>query len=572
MAVYQKEAGIAHGRGFSEADPLGFLAKLTGWMPRPAADGSPQAFTADAPSNVITCAGHGYLDYDIVRVSNSGGGLPGGLAVSTSYWVIYVDPDTFMLATTYANAKAGTEIDITTAGTGTHSVYKYGGGPGWYIHEDKSAPQSLTFTADAGTDVLTIAAGHDYGDGDMIWVSNSGGGLPGGLSASTVYYVIPVSGTEIKLANSLQNALAGTAINITSAGTGTHSIIMVEKYIVFCDTASPAVNDVDTGPSGGPPKFIKASMLNSEAGYIRIQYYCWWDATAHTGRGLWAGYRIDTSDDADFAYDFRGGAETMVIQSRIGTSWKCAGITEFTGDAELLEGTDKYGTVQSGVTAGSSVVLQLDTGEAANFTVDSYYFIYDFDGHTWVNCCKVTDVDTGTDQITVDTLGQDFPAGAVIGAYVHRWFAFGNGTTNLGYANINYTNINSKIPYVNAASNTYVFHNQYGVIYGSAYGAVCDGFLTRVAPNRKGNWGTEDIYVVEHRWENDNNQTLTTGAHEGYGVLKNVISSNKGTMSPGLDGRTDSGLDWLYFLGNNDTFSSGSSSYAALLLNTTSTS
>jgi hypothetical protein len=570
MAVYQKESGTAHGRGFSEADPLGFLAKLVGWMPRPAANGTPQEFTADAGTDVISAAGHGYVAYDIVRTTNSGGALPGGLAVDTNYWIIYVDSGTFKYASTYGNAKAGIAIDITGAGTGTHSVYKYGGGPGWYIREDKSAPTALAFTADAGTDILTVAAGHNYGAGDLVWVSNVGGALPAGLTASTDYYTIRGSGTEVKLASTLANALLGTAINITGAGTGTHSIIMVEKYIVFCDTAAPAVNDIATGPSAGPPKYLKAILVNSEAGYIRIKNLCWWDTTTKTGYGTWAGYRITTSDDADFAYDFRGGAETMIIQSRIGTAWKCAGITEWTGDAELTEGTDKYGVLQSGVSAGSSVVLQLDTGEAANFTVNNYYFIFDFDGHSWVNCCKVTATNTGTDQITVDLLGQAFPAGAVIAAYAHRWMAFGNGTSP-SVVNNNYSS-QSKIPYVNAASNTYVFHNQTSYIYGSAQAGVCNAFLTKVAPNRKGNWGTEDIYVVEDKWENDIAQSATTGAHEGYGVLKNVIATNVGTMAAGQDGRTDGGFEYLYTLLMSDVFSSGTATYAALFLNTVSAS
>jgi len=48
--------------------------------------------------------------------------LPAGLATATDYYVIVVDENTFKLATTYANAVAGTQIDITDAGTGTHTV------------------------------------------------------------------------------------------------------------------------------------------------------------------------------------------------------------------------------------------------------------------------------------------------------------------------------------------------------------------------------------------------------------------------------------------------------------------
>lgn len=46
------------------------------------------------------------------------GVLPTGLSAATTYWVIYVDDNTFKLATTRANALAGTAIDITTNGGG----------------------------------------------------------------------------------------------------------------------------------------------------------------------------------------------------------------------------------------------------------------------------------------------------------------------------------------------------------------------------------------------------------------------------------------------------------------------
>lgn len=48
--------------------------------------------------------------------------------------------------------------------------------------------------------------------------------LPAGLSAATDYYVIKISDTQIKLATSYANAVAGTAIDITSTGSGTHTL------------------------------------------------------------------------------------------------------------------------------------------------------------------------------------------------------------------------------------------------------------------------------------------------------------------------------------------------------------
>lgn len=83
------------------------------------------------------------------------------------------------------------------------------------------------FTADAGTDVCTLSST----DGSHINLLKytrvqltTSGTLPAGLALATDYYVIKTSDTTIQLATSYANAVAGTAINITDAGTGTHNI------------------------------------------------------------------------------------------------------------------------------------------------------------------------------------------------------------------------------------------------------------------------------------------------------------------------------------------------------------
>lgn len=70
-------------------------------------------FTADAPTDVLSVAGHGFVDTDIARVSTLGGSLPGGLAVDTNYYVRDAAADTLKLSVT----SGGAAIDITAAGT-----------------------------------------------------------------------------------------------------------------------------------------------------------------------------------------------------------------------------------------------------------------------------------------------------------------------------------------------------------------------------------------------------------------------------------------------------------------------
>lgn len=78
-------------------------------------------FTADAGTDVCTHTNINLLPFTRVRLTTSGT-LPGGLATATDYFVIRVSDTTCQLASSYANAVAGTAINITDAGTGTHTI------------------------------------------------------------------------------------------------------------------------------------------------------------------------------------------------------------------------------------------------------------------------------------------------------------------------------------------------------------------------------------------------------------------------------------------------------------------
>ncbi len=48
--------------------------------------------------------------------------LPAGISLATDYWAIKVSADEFEIATSIANALAGTQVDITDDGTGAHTI------------------------------------------------------------------------------------------------------------------------------------------------------------------------------------------------------------------------------------------------------------------------------------------------------------------------------------------------------------------------------------------------------------------------------------------------------------------
>lgn len=93
-------------------------------------------------------------------------------------------------------------------------------------------PQSTTNTISSVTNTITaVDTTNDYLDhtfynlltGTRVQFTTTTT-LPAGLSLATNYYVIKISDTRMRVATSYANAIAGTYVDITSAGTGTHTI------------------------------------------------------------------------------------------------------------------------------------------------------------------------------------------------------------------------------------------------------------------------------------------------------------------------------------------------------------
>lgn len=81
-------------------------------------------------------------------------------------------------------------------------------------------PSYAVTAVDVAANTLTLAGGAaavaDLTTGMPVRVT--GASLPGGLAAGTTVFVIPGAGALVRLASTLANALAGTAINITTTG------------------------------------------------------------------------------------------------------------------------------------------------------------------------------------------------------------------------------------------------------------------------------------------------------------------------------------------------------------------
>ena len=104
-----------------------------------------------------------------------------------------------------------------------------------------------TFTADASTDIITISSSlqQDY----MAVTFTSSGTLPAGLSLATTYYLRFQTTTTFKVSTTLANAISAVYVNITGAGTGTHTMTVtnIAAMQATCkDNNSGSIYGVDT--------------------------------------------------------------------------------------------------------------------------------------------------------------------------------------------------------------------------------------------------------------------------------------------------------------------------------------
>lgn len=187
--------------------------QTTGTCPPPATTAT-VTITIAVPG-VITWTGHGITGACAVVFTTSGA-LPTGITASTTYFVVpsSITTNTFQIATTVANALAGTSI--TTTGTQSGTQTGTGGAP-------------LTTTSAADITGLSLSQG--------LWECRAKVGRTLGASTSVtkqIGYISPTTATAATIGTTGSTVLS-TAANVMGAG-GTDSTIGPDRVSLTSTT------------------------------------------------------------------------------------------------------------------------------------------------------------------------------------------------------------------------------------------------------------------------------------------------------------------------------------------------
>lgn len=143
--------------------------------------------TADATTDIVTHTGYDVASFTRVRLTTTGT-LPGGLSLATDYWTVRQSSVTSKLATSFANAVAGVTVDITSTGSGTHTLTA-----GLPRYTDGAGVQ-LFVTTTTATGTATPSMRVTYTDADGNASNLTPATLPVGKSAAGVGMLV-ASGT-----------------------------------------------------------------------------------------------------------------------------------------------------------------------------------------------------------------------------------------------------------------------------------------------------------------------------------------------------------------------------------------
>lgn len=239
-----------------------------------------------------------------------------------------------------------------------------------------------TVTADSTTETFTRTA-HGLTNNTQVFFTNSGGALPGGIAESSKLYVVNAAANTFQVSPNI----GGAAVNVTSNGTGTHTVHRATMPSDWVNGANfPRWGFMHNGRmwaggGGQVPHAVYSSVLNNHNDYINsgslyFQVYpgegdiiiggISWRGKAYLFKFPYGIYVLDDDslDTADWGWKRVSRYVGAIAQASIVEADDEVYFVSPDGFIHALSAVQQYGDVQS------SAVKGLEIGPYINEFVD----------------------------------------------------------------------------------------------------------------------------------------------------------------------------------------------------------
>lgn len=243
---------------------------------------------------------------------------------------------------TYPKMGSSTEVIASGSGAYPRNAYRLGipaptAAPTVNITSSTIPGTAVTFNGSSSSIVstsnetitLTAAQYNNLVTGEAVTYSDGGGSVVVGLSDDTVYYVITSTSPTIKLATTLANALAETAINITGVGSGSsHSLTPLDDATQTKYSTSYVYTFVSGFGEEGPPSAASAVFDKVDGQTVTISGL----ETSLSGTG-----RTNTNITKKRIYRSNTGSNTTAFQFVKEINLNIASTTDAVDNSSLAE-------------------------------------------------------------------------------------------------------------------------------------------------------------------------------------------------------------------------------------------
>lgn len=314
---------------------------------------------------------------------------------------------------------------------------------GWTLVDGNFSSKVVAYTAVDTTNNLFTSAGHGLPNGTPCQITSTGT-IPGGLAINTQYYVVNTATDTFKLATTYN----GTAIDITTQGTGNHTI--TESYRVYKSNGEN---------SDKPYEYIKITFY---AYNTLIHFWATYYYNVATKASLGTVYSslspYITTAESGFYLWIHGNKNLVAVTTKISSTY----YREIFGHMPKVMGDNTLTTLSSGIAAGSGVTVTV-SGTAGFDIVSNYQIVgQNGEGRDPITFSSIIN----STQMVASSVARSYAAGAYIGAFPSTFGCNNGASTN---TNIYFTCPQTVIGTADPGGSSYG-----GMLYKSETGADPD--------------------------------------------------------------------------------------------------